>query len=69
VPQGENAIYEGHGVKNEGETSAAIRAQMAADRAPLYHDNGDLQVDSVSILFSSGGAHAKNVQLNQRPLT
>ena len=59
VSQGENAIYEGHGVsKKRGETSAAVRGQMAADRAPVYHDSGDLQADSVSIPFSSGGAYA-----------
>ena len=70
VSQGENAIYEGHGVsKKRGETSAAVRGQMAADRAPVYHDSGDLQADSVSIPFSWAERMQRMCQLNQRALT
>ena len=48
-------------LETKAEISASIWAQMAADRAPVYHDHSDFQLVPFSIPFSSSAAHATNV--------
>jgi len=56
-------------LENASRNIGAIRAQMAADRAPVYHDNGDFQLVPFQPRSHQAERTPRMCQPNPRALT